>query len=458
MKVKFSFNENIKALDVNLKKQKEEIKKELLMDPSYEEMLEMSSYLSDRIQRLLKKRRDRDPSFSQAELAKVRDEQDKIEQKLLKYQDLNPDEFEDEFKAEDVPMSGERLKLTLEPGTLDEIKSDIKRFLDRNTPVLLTGYSGFGKSQIAKQTALNIPSFFVPKKNFLDIRAGHMNVEDFKGLPTIDRSNPDYIRTTETLPDWIAEVLMRPNENFVLFFDEINHASEAVLNNLYGVVLERKLGRWTFNNVRIIAAGNTSNENESISMLSKPFLNRFEIISIDKAVQNNPDAWEQYIREGVSTKPEFKDFPMEILDALFAPTETIGNARDIEKLIFDWNKDIKEKQQFLTRSGSIDPAHYAKIQKIYEKKYRPKGSSRIKEVLNEVELAVKKLLKDSPEYADSKYRSYTVSDLLKNKMNPEIFMGAGVGLTDAGKQIIIEQFSKESPEILETVFAKLFGE
>jgi MoxR-like ATPase len=260
------------------------------------------------------------------------------------------------------------------------------------------------------------------------------------------------------LPDWIAEVLMRPNENFVLFFDEINHASEAVLNNLYGVVLERKLGRWTFNNVRIIAAGNTSNENESISMLSKPFLNRFEIISIDKAVQNNPDAWEQYIREGVSTKPEFKDFPMEILDALFAPTETIGNARDIEKLIFDWNKDIKEKQQFLTRSGSIDPAHYAKIQKIYEKKYRPKGSSRIKEVLNEVELAVKKLLKDSPEYADSKYRSYTVSDLLKNKMNPEIFMGAGVGLTDAGKQIIIEQFSKESPEILETVFAKLFGE
>jgi MoxR-like ATPase len=450
MKIKFNFDNNIKSLD-----SKEQ--KELMMD-SYEEMLEMSAYLSDRVERLLKKRRDRDPSFSQAELARIRNEQDKVEQKLLEYQDLYPDEFEDEFKAEDVPMSGERSKLTLEPGTLDEIKANIKRFLARNTPVLLSGYSGFGKSQIAKQTALSIPGFSVPEKNFLDIRAGHMNVEDFKGLPTIDRSNPEYIRTVETLPDWIGEVLMRPSENFVLFFDEINHASEAVLNNLYGVVLERKLGRWTFNNVRIIAAGNTSNENESISMLSKPFLNRFEVISIDKAVQNNADAWEQYIKEEIKNNPEFKDFPTEIVDALFAPTETIGNARDIEKLIFDWNQDIKDKEQFLTRSGAIDAAHYAKIQKIYEKNYRPKGSSRIKEVLNEVELAVKKLVKESPEYAESKYKAYTVGDLLQQKMDSEIFMGAGVGLTDAGKQMIIKQFSNESPEILETVFAKLFGE
>lgn len=451
MKVKFSFNENIKSLDSKWKK-------ELMTEDSYEEMLEMSSYLSDRIERLLKKRRDRDPSFSQEELLKVRNEQDKIEQQLLEYQDLHPDEFEDEFKAEDIPMSGERPKSALEPSTLDEIKSDLKRFLSRNTPVLLSGYSGFGKSQIAKQIALNIPGFSVPKKNFLDIRAGHMNVEDFKGLPVIDRSNPEYMRTVETLPDWIGEVLMRPSENFVLFFDEINHASEAVLNNLYGVILERRLGKWTFNNVRIIAAGNTDNENETVSMLSKPFLNRFEVISIDKAVQNNADAWEQYIREGIKNNPDFKNFPMEIIEALFAPNETIGNARDIEKLVFDWNEDIKEKEDRLTRSGAIDASHYAKIQKIYEQKYRPKGSSRIKEVLNEVELAIKKLLKDSPEYAESKYKSYVVSDLLQGQTNPEIFLGAGVGLTDEGKQIIVKQFSNESPEILETVFAKLFGE
>ena len=450
MKIKFNFDNNIKSLD-----SKEQ--KELMMD-SYEEMLEMSAYLSDRIERLLKKRRDRNPSFSQEELLKVRNEQDKIEQKLLEYQDLHPDEFEDEFKAEDVPMSGGYIKKELEPGTLDEIKDNLKRFLSRNTPVLLSGYSGFGKSQIAKQIALSIPGFHVPEKNFLDIRAGHMNVEDFKGLPTIDRSNPEYIRTVETLPDWIGEVLMRPSENFVLFFDEINHASEAVLNNLYGVVLERKLGKWTFNNVRIIAAGNTDKENLTISMLSKPFLNRFEVLSIDKAVENNPDAWEQYIRKGVSTKPEFKDFPMELVEALFAPSETIGNSRDIEKLIFDWNEDIKQGEARLTPSGAIDPSHYAKIQKMYEKNYRPKGSSRIKEVLNQVELAVKKLLKDSPQYADAKYQSYTVSDLLQGQTNSELFMGAGVGLTNEGKEIITKQFSNESPEVLETIFAKLFGE
>lgn len=455
MKVKFSFNKNIKSLDSTLKR--EEIRKEVMAD-SYEEMLEISNYLYNKIQRLTKQRRDRNPSFSEEELKKARKRYDKIEQQLLEYQDSHPDEFEDEFKAEDVPMSGQRSKLSLTPSTLDDIKSDLKRFLSRNTPVLLSGYSGFGKSQIAKQSALNIPGFSVPKENFIDIRAGHMNVEDFKGLPVIDRSNPEYIRTVETLPEWIGEVLMRPSENFVLFFDEINHASEPVLNNLYGVILERRLGRWTFNNVRIIAAGNTDSENETVSMLSKPFLNRFEVISIDKAVENNADAWEQYIREGIKNNPDFKDFPMEIIDALFAPNETIGNARDIEKLVFDWNEDFKEKQERLTRSGALDPSHYAKIQKIYEKKYRPQGSSRIKEVLNEVELAVKKLLKDSPEYADSKYKSYIVADLLKGQKNSEVFLGAGVGLTDAGKQIIVKQFSNESPEILETVFAKLFGE
>lgn len=453
MKVKFGFNENIKSLDSKLEKQKK-----LMMDDSYEEMLEMSGYLYNRMQRLLKKRRDRDPSFSQEELTRIRKEYDKVEQQLLEYQDLHPDEFEDEFKAEDVPMSGGYTKKELKPNTLDEIKDNLKRFLSRNTPVLLSGYSGFGKSQIAEQVALNIPGFSVPKKNFLDIRAGHMNVEDFKGLPTIDRSNPEYIRTVETLPDWIGEVLMRPSENFVLFFDEINHASEAVLNNLYGVVLERKLGKWTFNNVRIVAAGNTDAENITVSMLSKPFLNRFEVLSIDKAVENNSEAWEQYIRDGIKNNADFKDFPMELVEALFAPSETIGNARDIEKLIFNWNEDIKQGEMRLTPSGAIDPSHYAKIQKIYEKNYRPKGSSRIKEVLNEVELAVKKLLKDSPEYADAKYRSYMVSDLLQGQANPEAFLGAGIGLTDEGKKIIAKQFSNESPEVLETVFAKLFGE
>jgi hypothetical protein len=103
-------------------------------------------------------------------------------------------------------------------------------------------------------------------------------------------------------------------------------------------------------------------------------------------------------------------------------------------------------------------ALYAKIQKIYEKKYRPKGSSRIKELLNEVELAVKKLLKESPEYAESTYEAYTVGDLLQDKINPELSIGIGLGLTDEGKEIITKQFSNESPEVLETVFAKLFGE
>jgi hypothetical protein len=461
MKVRFSFNENIKALDVKSEKQKEkeEIRKGFLMEPSYTEMLDMSSYLYNRIQRLLKKRRDRDPSFSEEELVKVRKQHDKIEQQLLQYQDLHPDEFEDEFedelKAEDIPMSGKFEKKSISPYDMQGVLSLLKKFLSRDIPVMLSGYSGFGKSEITSQAATSIPGFPVKKENVLDIRAGMMNVEDLRGIPQlIKNDDPTKAFTASTIPAWLKKVILNTDENFVLFFDELNHASAAVLNSLYGIILERTLEDFKFKErTRIVAAGNTGNENDDVTELSTPLRNRLEIISIDKAVDNDSAFFENYLRNKYE-----KDIPAQLIDALFAPTETIGNSRDIEKLLKSWVQDIENKDPILTITGGVTESHAAKIQKIYEKSFRPKGSSRIKEVLNEVELAVMKLLKDSPEYAENSYKSYVVSDILQGKIQPKRFVGAGEGLTDAGKQIIVKQFSNESPEILETVFAKLFGE
>ena len=62
---------------------------------------------------------------------------------------------------------------------------------------------------------------------------------------------------------------------FILFLDEINQASIQTLHALFYVVNDRTVAGVKLPNMRIVAAGNTLKENEFLTPLPAPLLDRF---------------------------------------------------------------------------------------------------------------------------------------------------------------------------------------
>jgi len=378
-------------------------------------------------------------------------------ERIQVYKNMLDEDIED-FKAEDMPVSS-RPKDILEPSLMREIVSDVRRFLRRNIPVMLSGVSGFGKSELSKQAAVSIPGFPVKRENVLDIRAGMMNVEDLKGIPMLVKDeDPEKAFTQSTIPGWLKKVILSPDENFVLFFDEINHATAPVLNSLYGIILERQLDEFKFGDrTRIIAAGNKADENEDLTELSTPLRNRLEIISIDKAVGNDPAFFQDYLyNKYVEGSKEGGNIPPEILKTLFREDEELSNARAIEILLRAWVEDIRDGEDRLTRSGAIPASLYMKIQKLYKKKYlNATGSQGHKEVLNQVTDYIKGLYEKAPQYFTADLLGYRAVDLIEGNYKPSSVKGVGFTLSEEGKAHVREKFNGAAEEIIETAFDKI---
>lgn len=143
-------------------------------------------------------------------------------------------------------------------------------YIKNNIPLLLLGKSGTGKSQIVQSIAesLNLP--------VVDLRLSQLPPEDLNGLPAPVSSTTTSTQSFGYLtPDWFAKFL--PDTPFVLFLDEINQATPATLNALYGIVLDRKVGAYYNPNMRVVAAGNLLSESDYITELPQPLLNRFVV-------------------------------------------------------------------------------------------------------------------------------------------------------------------------------------
>lgn len=357
----------------------------------------------------------------------------------------------EEVKAEDMALSKRRLDF-LQPATMDDVVSLLKRFLKRDIPVMLIGSSGFGKSQLIRQAATGIPGFNVPASNILDIRAGMLNVEDLKGLPMLVKQEDwEKTFTKSTVPDWLKKVILRPTENFVLFFDELNHASVAVLNSVYGIILERTLDDFKFGDrTRIVAAGNKADQNEDLSELSDPLLRRLEVIDIDKAIDIDSNFFETYLMK------KYKDqIPAEILELVFSPDVQTADARSVERILVAWAADIEEGEAVLTRSGAIPADLFARIQKIYSNKYfKPTGSERHKSIIEQITSYVKELRDKSPEFFESSEVGFLVSDLINGEINPQPYDSDSTQLSADGLEHVKEHFKDEPEEFVVAALSK----
>lgn len=144
----------------------------------------------------------------------------------------------------------------------------IKGALLSDIPVFLHGASGDGKSQRVKQ--------FDEDATIIYLRNSSM--ESFNGKSVYNSNTGEMI---DVMPSWLKKVYEKcekePDKLHIVFFDEINNASNVIQGMAFNVVLNKEVnGIWKLpENARIVAAGNETKDSLSAEELSEPLFNRF---------------------------------------------------------------------------------------------------------------------------------------------------------------------------------------
>lgn len=139
-----------------------------------------------------------------------------------------------------------------------------------NTPVMLWGPPGVGKSQIVAYVA---NKHDVP---VIDIRLSQMEPSDLRGIPF---RNDD--RVEWAVPSMLPDEKRHGKSGF-LFLDEITSAPPTVSAAAYQLILDRRLGNYRVpDGWVIIAAGNRQGDRGVTYSMPSPLANRFSHYDVD---------------------------------------------------------------------------------------------------------------------------------------------------------------------------------
>ena len=155
----------------------------------------------------------------------------------------------------------------------------IKGALLSDIPVFLHGASGDGKSARVKQ--------FDEDATIIYLR--NSSLESFNGKSVYNSETGEMI---DIMPSWLKKVYEKcekePNKLHIVFFDEINNASNVIQGMAFNVVLNKEVnGIWKLpENARIVAAGNEMKDSLSAQELSEPLFNRFAHVYINTTTES----------------------------------------------------------------------------------------------------------------------------------------------------------------------------
>lgn len=139
-----------------------------------------------------------------------------------------------------------------------------------NTPVMIWGPPGVGKSQLVSLVA---EQRSVP---VIDLRLSQMEPSDLRGIPF----------RSDTMVEWAVPRMLpdaaRHGSAGILFLDEITSALPAVSAAAYQLILDRSLGDYVVPDGWVIfAAGNRQGDRGVTYAMPSPLANRFTHFSFD---------------------------------------------------------------------------------------------------------------------------------------------------------------------------------
>ena len=180
--------------------------------------------------------------------------------------------------------------------------------------IMFWGFTGIGKSEIARQSVRalgNGGELWSPKPGvmptgaleiygswgLIDMRVSLREPTDLLGLPDLKCESVRWV-----VPDELPVVGQehRFPKDGILFLDELTHASTAMQNACYSLILDRRVGpHQLMPGWRIVAASNSGAENANTFPMSAPLRNRFVHLHIRPSL----DAFKQWaLANGVDTR------------------------------------------------------------------------------------------------------------------------------------------------------------
>ena len=152
---------------------------------------------------------------------------------------------------------------------MDKVNQILELHFRTKRPLLLHGPAGVGKTAIVKAFAA------LKGINVYEYRAAYCEPGDLKGLCDPKDGRMTFLRPDDLPPE--------DDENSILFLDEINRASTAVMNCVMqatdgsGRIATHKLPKGCL----VVAAINPDNSNHTVNALDFALMSRFNVIDID---------------------------------------------------------------------------------------------------------------------------------------------------------------------------------
>ena len=143
-------------------------------------------------------------------------------------------------------------------------KKILSQAIDHNVKIIITGKSGWGKSEMICQVAEE------KGMELIDFRLSEVLPEDLVGIPKVINDYYEYVP-----PKWLYEVITHPEKKYLLFLDEITQGTPEVLNICYKIFDKvTKVGDHELLNVSVVGATNYSTESNYLSDLPTPLKKR----------------------------------------------------------------------------------------------------------------------------------------------------------------------------------------
>ena len=342
----------------------------------------------------------------------------------------------------------------IEPLSKDQLNKNMKRLLLKfkaDEPFFIMGEAGWGKTSIIKSMAKRFG------RTVITVYLDKCEATDLGGIPVPREDKRGNAYVDSAMPAWAQYMLEHDDQQFLLFFDEMNQADGAVMNALMPIVLETEVCGVKFDNFIVGAAGNFDHENDAVNELSGPLKSRFKPIIV---WETGGDAeWKQafdFMHKEWDGKLG-EDGPAYI-DLLQENRDLFQNPREVEHKILKWcskmidtdDKDLFDVEDYLDRlegltKEDLNRTQEDKLKKLAEATYnlvnglplsperkRSKGKEMMDETLkNNIKKAMRNgFMTNGPDSSDK--RKYGISrenaplvfcdpEMTENACNREMF-------------------------------------
>lgn len=218
---------------------------------------------------------------------------------------------------------------TLNREDFDKNKNALYRKFVKRDDFFIIGRAGWGKTSIIKDMAEK--AGINPETNIITMYLDKAEATDLGGIPIAGKDENGKPAQIILPPPFAQDIAARPDEDFLLFFDEMNQAMPDVMNALMPIVLEHEIAGKHYDNFFVGAAGNFKEENDALSELSRPLRSRFRPII----------TWETHTKEAWTSAFKYLHSKWDdkisktLVSAFEENADVFDNPREVEQKIFD---------------------------------------------------------------------------------------------------------------------------